>query len=138
MKLKQWFLVASTLLVSTLAAVQAAHAAEVSVDFPVGQKRGTFNCTFDGPGQVNISTDHIKVRGFCAGDPGVTTPGHWQGSGDDIKGYYFSIVKSNTVAGKVTISSGDIASLNCSSDTGGKAPYPHGSKYCDIKGNTSS
>lgn len=136
MKLFQLVFITSTALVSLLAAMQAAHAIESSVDFPVGQKRGIVNCTFDTPGQVKISSDNVKIRGFCAGDPGVTTPGHWQGSSEDLKDYYLSVVKSGTVAGKVTVASDDIASMHCDGASGGKSPYPHGSKYCDMKGAT--
>lgn len=130
MKLTQFVFITCT----ALAATQAAQATETSVDFPIGQKHSSFNCIFDTPGQVKIDTDGVKIRGFCAGDPGVSSPGHWQGSSDDLKGYYLSVVKSATTMGKVTISSEDITTMHCDATSGDKQPYPHGSKYCDRKG----
>ena len=109
-----------------------AFAVDTSVDFPIGQKNGSFNCTFDGAGTVRISSDGIKVRGFCAGDPNVTTAGQLQANSDDLKNYYFSIRKSATKSGKANVSAleGDIKGISCTADQSGKQAYPYGSKYC--------
>ena len=113
-------------------AASAAFALDTTVNFPAGQKNGNFNCTFDGSGQVHITTDQVKVKGFCAGDPNVPAPGQLQVQSDEIKDVYFSIRKSAAQNGKATITAvdGDLKAITCTADTGGKPAYPYGSKYC--------
>lgn len=119
-------------LVASLLASKMVWAVETSVDFPPGQSRGNFYCTFDGSGQVKYSTTNIKVRGFCAGDPGVSTPGQMQANSDDVKDYYFATDKKTAQAGTITITALDdnIHAIQCALGKGGRNPYPHGSHYC--------
>jgi hypothetical protein len=111
----------------------SAHAltADTSVSFPIGQKNGSFNCTFNGSGTVKFTTDDVKVKGFCAGDPGVTIPGQLERNSGDVQDYYFSISKSASKSGKINVISldGDIQAITCNPDKGPKKPYP-GNKYC--------
>lgn len=123
-----------SLAMCTATMAPTAFALDASVDFPIGQKNGNFNCTYDGSGQVHITTDKVKVKGFCAGDPNVPAPGQLQVNSDAIKDYYFSIRKSAQDSGKVTVTAldGDLHAMNCQADKGGKQAYPHGSKYCAL------
>ncbi|MDR3477874.1 MAG: hypothetical protein P4M14_07570 [Gammaproteobacteria bacterium] len=51
-----------------------------SVDFPVGQSGGTFNCTLSDYGAVaKIDTKHVEINGGCSGRPYVTADGHLDG-----------------------------------------------------------
>ncbi len=131
MQLHHLFLNVS-LTVALALASSAAFAVETSVDFPIGQKNGNFNCTFDGTGQIHIVTDQVKVKGYCLGDPNVPVAGQLQTSSDSIKDYYFSVRKSATQSGKVMVSTMDegVTAITCAADKGSKKAYPYGSKYC--------
>lgn len=113
-------------------AAAAAFATDTSINFPIGQKNGTFNCVFDGSGSVIITTDNVKVRGFCPGDPNVPAAGQLHVNSDAIKDYYFAIEKSATQSGKITVAAtdGDLKAISCTADQGGKQAYPYGSEYC--------
>lgn len=117
---------------SATLSVNNAFALDTSVNFPAGQKYGSFSCSYDGSGQVHITTDQVKVKGFCAGDPNVPTAGQLQANSDAIKDYYFSIRKSQAQSGKVTITAidGDLSAIRCEADKGDKKSYPNGHKYC--------
>ncbi|MCD6046533.1 MAG: hypothetical protein K0S08_180 [Gammaproteobacteria bacterium] len=126
------FISAISLAISLIVANTAATAAESTVNFPAGQKAGTFSCTFDGSGKVRIDTHNVDAKGFCPGDPGVTRAGHLEGQSDDLGKYYFEIQKELQQSGSVTVSSVDtsVTRINCSAGHSGKPVYPYGDKYC--------
>lgn len=88
-----------------------------TVNFPVGQKNGSFNCTAsDASASVSMDTDGLNANGFCTGNPYVTRNGHIAGMPTIILNqYYFEINKSasreayvnvNVTSGTVTCSLG--------------------------------
>jgi hypothetical protein len=102
-----------------------------TVDFPVGQSGGTFNCTLSNSNAiVKIDTKHVDINGGCSGRPFVQADGHLDGvPADTFEGFYFQITKSLEDAGSVelTASTGDIT---CSLGHGDKKESYGDGKYC--------
>lgn len=132
MRTHAFFLSLSLATALSLSANAAFATVETSVDFPAGQKNGNFNCTFDGSGQIHVTTDQVKVKGYCVGDPNVPVDGQLQTGSDSVKDYYFSIKKSAAQNGKVNVMAMDegLKAITCVADKSGKQEYPYGSKYC--------
>jgi|SRR5579872_5155687 len=114
-----------------LTAAACANIFAATVDYPVGQGGGTFNCTLsDSSAVVNIDTKHLQINGGCSGRPYVKADGHLEGVPANIfSGFYFQITKQLDQAGSVELkpSSGEIT---CSKGQGDKN-YSYGDgKYC--------
>jgi hypothetical protein len=102
-----------------------------SIDFPVGQKNGSFNCTASDPNAfVSIDTYGLNAKGSCAGSPYVTRDGHLVGMPVSVlNDFYFEINKLVTRSGNIEIkvSSGN---LTCSNGRGSRVTSYGAGKFC--------
>lgn len=103
-----------------------------TVNFPAGQKNGSFNCTAsDVSATVSMDTNGLNANGFCAGNPYVTRNGHIVGMPTTILNqFYFEINKSATREGSVdvNVTSGTVT---CSLGHGDSSRNSYGNgQYC--------
>jgi hypothetical protein len=106
--------------------------AAISLDYPMGQKKGSFNCTAsDATALVNIDTHGVDAQGFCQSSPYVSRDGHIAGLPvSQLNQYYFQIEKPASRTGSVSInvSHGDIT---CSLGHGTKSKaFAEGARFC--------
>jgi len=94
-----------------------------SIDFPVGQTSGFFNCTVNSANPfatIDIDTKSIEAKGFCAGQPNVLTAGHLKGlPASELKDHYFEIKKDLHESGTITVTSSS-GTVTCSNGKGEK------------------
>ncbi len=102
-----------------------------SVDFPIGQSGGTFNCTLSNPAAVvKIDTKHLEVNGGCSGSPYVTADGHLDGVPANIfEGFYFQITKHLEDSGSIELTP-SVGEITCSEGHGDKSNSYGNGKYC--------
>lgn len=106
-----------------------------SVDFPVGQKNGTFSCTVSAsPGtKIEIGTHNVDINGGCSGSKYVTRDGHLAGMPyDEVNTVYFQISKKNYKSGSVSINASEgTSAVSCSNghDDKNRSKYGDG-RFC--------
>jgi hypothetical protein len=121
----------SALTMATMLVTSSTIAA--TVDLPIGQTNGSFSCTVDtlNPfAKANIDTESVEVKGFCAGEPYVTGPGHLVNVPvSNLNDFFFEFKKDAHKSGTVTVtvSSGEVT---CSVGKGDKKKSYGKGKYC--------
>ena len=102
-----------------------------TVDFPIGQQGGTFNCTLSNSSAVvKIDTQRVQINGGCSGRPYVKADGHLEGVPASVfENFYFQITKNIEDSGSVVLipSKGE---MTCSSGHGDKSHSYGDGKYC--------
>ena len=113
----------------SLAASSSLFAA--TVDFPVGQSNGTFNCTVSNPAAlINIDTKHVDINGGCSGQAYVKADGHLEGvPASTFEGLYFQITKKLEDSGSVELTP-SVGEITCSSGHGDKKDSYGNGRYC--------
>lgn len=115
----------------TIIAMNISTAFAETIEFPVGQDTGAFNCTAsDKNAKVSMDTDSVTANGFCTGSEYVTQDGHIQGMPASILNeHYFQIEKSLVKAGSVhvLVSSGNVS---CSMGQGDKSRVYGDGRFC--------
>jgi len=122
----------SRLLITSASAIFACSAVyAATVNFPVGQSNGSFNCTLSNPSAtVKIDTIQLDLDGACAGSPHVVSNGHLSGVPSSIiQNYYFQITKHLTSAGQVTVTASE-GDITCATGHGAKGNVYGDGRYC--------
>lgn len=120
-----------TLCLGFLTAASYANVFAATVDFPVGQGGGTFNCTLSNPAAlVNIDTKHVDINGGCNGSPYVKADGHLENVPASVfQGFYFQISKSISESGSVELTA-NTGEITCSNGHGDKPNSYGDGRYC--------
>jgi hypothetical protein len=122
-------LITGTLIATSIIFTTAASAERV--EFPVGQKNGTFHCEASDPTSLlKIDTTSVNINGGCAGSAYVEKPGHLVNVPSTVlTDHYFQIEKNATKRGRVDIKSSN-GNVICKMGHGSKKAAFGNGEYC--------